>query len=213
MTAGPGDAVPDPPNPLVCNLSPLSEGTVLHRIHDRRFGSCLFNPGLGYTRFAPCVTTSGKIPTLYAGTSLGCAIFEYIFHDVETVAPFKSVPHSSLDPLSYSTVQLARDLNLATFFKPDLLKLSLERRQLIDSPKSTYDQTQKWSPAVHRDSSADGMIWTSHRFDEEKALMLFGDRVTDRDLVELSSVDIINDPDILHEIYSLAKRADIVLSK
>jgi RES domain len=47
-----------------------------------------FNPSpAGNARFSPLVNAAGAvIPTLYAGTTLDCALMETVFHDVPFVA-------------------------------------------------------------------------------------------------------------------------------
>jgi hypothetical protein len=52
----------------------------------------MFNPSsLGNARFSPLVSASGDvIPTIYAGTTLDCAMMETIFHDVPFVGGLKS---------------------------------------------------------------------------------------------------------------------------
>src|SRR4051812_7169107 len=124
--------VPPPPKGLKCNVEVLPAGTVLHRIHETQFGAAQFNPGFGRSRFAPFQVNGVKIPTAYAATSLECAVYEMIFHDIDPAARFKSVLWSRLSLLSYSTLVPTRDLKLAKLFNADLLKWGLERRQLID---------------------------------------------------------------------------------
>jgi hypothetical protein len=59
----------------------------MHRVHDDVYLGDQFNPNsMGNARFSPIHDTDGAvIPTLYAGTTLDCALMETIFHDL----PFK----------------------------------------------------------------------------------------------------------------------------
>ena len=209
--AHPGAAASPPPSgKLSFRLECVERGSVLHRIHDSRFDATAYNPGLGNSRFAPFKIAGHSIPTAYAATSLKCAAFETIFHDVEAAAAFKVVPLSELARLSYSSFELNRDLNLAAFYSADLMKFQLERHQLIDTPASSYGITQLWSPAVYlSDLKAEGMVWVSRRYDQERALMLFGDRVTSAAITPISSVRITKDARTLEIVFELGQRAGI----
>ena len=204
--------VPPPPQPLECNETVLPAGTRIHRIHDRQFGATQFNPGRGNSRFAPFAVAGSAIPTAYAATSFECAAFETIFHDIDPSA-FKSVYWSSIEPLVYSTLILARDVALASLFTADLLRYGVERNQLIDTPKSTYPQTRAWSPVIHEAASKpEGMIWVSKRYDQERAMMLFGSRVAATDLRDAVSVGVATDPACLATLQQLSHRtgSDII---
>lgn len=210
---GPGP-VPPPPDPLECGRHELAKGAVVHRIHDARFAAEAFNPGFGLSRFAPFEVAGKKVATAYAATSLECAIFETIFHDVESNAAFKTVSTSTLAPLVYSTLQLTRTVRLAPFFSVDLMKWNIERNQLIDTPRSTYGETRLWSPAAHESAQApDGMIWVSRRYDQEQAFMLFGSRVAEADWNPLTSVKVSTDATCMTAIQTLAQRAGILLAR
>lgn len=219
MTAAPTNAmsiVPTPPSPLKCNLLPLSAGAIVHRIHDKGLRAEQFNPGIkGNSRFAPIKTINGSaIPTAYAATTFACAVFETIFHDIDPDAPFKSVPWTTIEKLSYSTIEFGRDVQLCKMFSADLMRWNCARTQLIDTPPSAYPQTRCWSAAIHESEGAvDGMVWTSRKFDEEKAMMLFGTRLTPSDLIVKSSVTIASDANALSELHLLAKRSGILISR
>jgi len=212
MSAPAGGAiiVPPPPDPIECAVFVLKTGTVIHRIHDERFTANAFNPGFGKSRFAPFDVAGAPIPTQYAGTTLECAIFESIFHDIEPSAPIKSVRWSMIDGLHYSTVEVTRDLKLARLFAANLSKWGLERTHLIDTPKSTYDQTRLWSPALHQCAQRpDGMIWVSRRYDEEKAMILFRDRVATAELAPRTTVKVTADSACMDIVFALAEDAGI----
>ncbi|HYI40890.1 MAG TPA: RES family NAD+ phosphorylase [Allosphingosinicella sp.] len=203
-------AVPPPPASIECTVGKLAAGTVLHRIHDGRFGPTQFNPGLGNSRFAPFELRGAKVPTAYAATSLSCAVFETIFHDIEPGAPFKSVYWSALEPLRYSTLELQSEISLAQLYSADLMRWGLERRHLIDTPKANYPETRAWVLPIHESSAApEGMIWVSRRFDEDRALLLFGSRVDPAILKLVASVEVTGDPAVLAVVHALASRADI----
>ena len=74
-------------------------GQAIHVIHDAAFEPQSFNPGVDAdgalrnpTRFAPIRDRKGRVvPYLYDGSSLDCAIFETVFHNVPVDAPDKFV--------------------------------------------------------------------------------------------------------------------------
>ena len=145
-------SLPRPPSPFP-NINPhtVKARTVLHRTHARAWRPAQFNPCLGQpTRFAPFNAASGAcVPTLYAATNREAAAFESIFHDIDASAEFKMVRLDIVEARSVSQITLKRDLRLAGLFTPDLKAWRLQRSQLIDTPKSTYDQTVLWAQAIH----------------------------------------------------------------
>ena len=84
-------------------LDPLFDtwavGRVIHVMHETAFAPESFNPGVDGagrlrkpTRFAPIRDAKGKVvPYLYGGSTLDCAIFETVFHDVPVDAADKFV--------------------------------------------------------------------------------------------------------------------------
>lgn len=72
---------------------------MIHVIHDIAFAPESFNPGVDATgrlrkstRFAPIRNAKGQVvPYLYGGSTLDCAIFETVFHDVSIDAADKFV--------------------------------------------------------------------------------------------------------------------------
>lgn len=206
--------VPAPPRGLECALWTLAEGTLIHRIHDRRFAGDSFNPGIGASRFAPFEIGGSRVPTSYAATSLECAIFESIFHDIDPAGRFKSVRWSALEALDYSVLRVNRDVKLAKLFTPDLTRWKISRTQLIDTPRSHYASTRLWSPAIHEaPQKPQGMIWVSRAYDEEKAMILFGTRTGPGCLSLVSTVEVTRDVHCLGTLAAEAERADILIAR
>ena len=86
--SAPSSATPEPAGDLHASFTELIVGTVLHRVHQSQYQADQFNPGLrGNARFSPIQDNQGQaIPTLYAGTTLPCALMETVFHDVPHTA-------------------------------------------------------------------------------------------------------------------------------
>ena len=134
------------------------------------------------------------------------------FYSCPTSA-FKSIALSSINPLQYSTITPTRELKLARLFEPDLNKLRLTRKDLIDTPPSTYGQTKLWAEAIHAGRpDIEGIIWTSRRCDPDTAMILFGDRVPAADLTPLTTRTIRLDVSLLDELHRFAEMAGITLT-
>jgi hypothetical protein len=82
-----------PAGPLNATLITWECGREMHRVHDDAYLGDQFNPNsMGNARFSPIHDTDGVvIPTLYAGTTLDCALMETIFHDLPFKTGFKPV--------------------------------------------------------------------------------------------------------------------------
>lgn len=105
---------------------------IVHRVHPDGYAPDQFNPSnSGSARFSPLVTASGAlIPTLYAGTTLDCALMETVFHDVPYVAGPKM--HSKAKHVadrSHSSLRLLRDLILIDLSTISLHKLGISVRR------------------------------------------------------------------------------------
>jgi hypothetical protein len=208
--------IPRPPTTFpAINRIKLPSATDLHRIHNSSFASNSFNPCLGRpTRFAPLVRSDGScISTMYAGSTLECAVHETLFHEIQHDAPRKSIPFSVVENSNYATVRPRRDLVLAGLFEPDLNRWGLTRQQLIDTFAADYEATAKRAVALHDAfSDLDGLVWTSRRCDPERAYLLFGDRVLSDQLDIMSQESIRETNRLLQQIRNFAERAGILLS-
>jgi len=174
----------------VAPLDPLFErwptGRVIHAIHDTAFAPESFNPGADTagvlrkpTRFAPIRDAKGKVvPYLYGGSTLDCAIFETVFHDVPMDAPDKFVDLDGFAQRGYGQLLPSRDLKLADLTSEGLHRLKVPKEELIASPARDYPDTALWAQALHRQfRDIDGLLWMSRQRDRDPALVLFGDRV------------------------------------
>jgi hypothetical protein len=193
-------------------------GGVIHVIHDTAFAPERFNPGADAagrlrkpTRFAPIRDLKGEVvPYLYGGSTLECAIFETVFHDVPVDAPDKFVDLDFFAQRSHGELMPGRDLRLVDLTSEGLHRLKVPKEELITSPARDYLATAKWAEALHHQfQDADGLVWMSRQRDRDRSLVLFGDRVEGA----LSGVRIggplaRNDP-LRQTILAAALRADI----
>ncbi|MGY2172269.1 RES family NAD+ phosphorylase [Pseudomonas gingeri] len=194
-------------------MTTLAAGAVLHRIHLEKYGADEFNPGIqGNARFSPIQDELGQpIPTLYAGTTMPCALMETVFHDVPHMPGFKSFDKNKLAGQQHSVVEVTKDLQLVDLGSVALRKLGIARKQLIDTEKDQYPVTRKWAEAVHRECShVQGLSWVSRQDDSARALMLFGDRVPVGLLQPLGdSRSLLEDADAYDTVLDLAERIGV----
>jgi hypothetical protein len=192
--AAAGTAVPPPP---ALHLSRVTweKDRVIHRIHDENYPGIAFNPGLrGNARFSPirdrrdsCHGDAPPIPTLYGGDTFECAAMETVFHDVPYGAGVKFYDKGKLAGQIYTQLVPAADLVLADLGSKALRKLGVQRRQLIDTEKDQYPVTRQWAEAIQaRHPDVQGLCWVSRQDDGARALVLFGDRLPDGSLKQVS---------------------------
>jgi hypothetical protein len=157
----------------------------IHVLHDAAFAPAAFNPGVDAagvlrnpTRFAPIRDAAGRVvPYLYGGSTLECAIFETVFHNVPIDARDKFVDLDSFGQRAHGRLTPTRALRLIDLTTDGLHRLRIPRGELIDSPATEYAVTASWAAALHhRHPKIDGLRWMSRQRDSDQALMLFGDR-------------------------------------
>ncbi len=171
-------------------LDPLFDrwpaGQVIHVIHDTAFAPESFNPGADeakqlrkQTRFAPTRDAEGRlVPYLYGGSTLNCAIFETVFHEVPIDAPDKFVDLDGFAQHGHGELVPDRDLKLVDLTSEGLHRLKVPKEELITSPSRDYPGTALWAQALHHQfPEVDGLLWMSRKRDRDHALVLFGDRL------------------------------------
>jgi len=155
------------------------------------------------------------IPTLYAGTTLDCALMETVFHDVPYVVGPKMLSKAKhVTGRSHSSLRFCIDLTLIDLSTISLRRLGISRSELIDSDASHYNETREWAVALHDQyPAAQGLKWTSRQDDTATALILFGDRV-DGSAFELTGgpVSLLQpDGSACSEVLDLATRLGVYL--
>ncbi|WP_349437973.1 RES family NAD+ phosphorylase [Pararhizobium sp. A13] len=220
---GPGDKrvavstadLPAPPNDLPKSVKIMiwPKGQIIHRIHLNLYRGVQFNPGVrGNARFSPIRDAMGaSVPTLYGGTTFDCAAMETVFHDVPFAAGLKTYDRQKLTGQVYSQVAPQRDFALADLSSTALRKLGIQRNQLIDTEKDRYPDTRAWAEAIHTQCpDIEGLCWISRQDDRAQALVLFGDRVSAKDLVPRGdSIDVVSDLDAYSSLLGLADRIGV----
>jgi hypothetical protein len=162
------------------------KGQEFYRVHDAIHKGNGFNPSRkGNARFSPIRDSDGRIiPTLYAGTTLDCALMETIFHDVPFIAGFKPLSIKKMVGKVHTVFTPNVDLKLIDLSTIALRRLSVDRAHLIDTTKLHYLETRKWAERFYRQhGEMQGLRWTSRQDDSAQAVMLFGTRANSADLV------------------------------
>lgn len=198
-----------PKEPLKATLITWGKGKTLFRVHDQRFAANAFNPSrVGNARFSPIFNSAGEsIPTIYAGSSLECALMETVFHDVPFKAGFKPLSRMRLLDRVFSRIHLSRDLKLIDLSSIALRKLGVPRSNLIDTTKFHYPRTRRWAEAFHQQfPRVEGLRWTSRQDDRGQALVLFGDRVSSN-LLKITSAPM----PLLHEEQPILPVLDLAI--
>lgn len=212
-TLAPTGIVPKPPATFPTHVTGLPIGALLWRIHAERLAGDVFNPGFGFSRFAPIGPVRKRVPTAYAADDFEAAVYETIFHDLDPVQPFKTYPLSKLTDLRCSVLRVASPLALRSFLAPDLMKLGVARSQLIDTPAREFPDTRRWSAALHRkDPATQGMAWESRPYPSSLAMMFFGDRMPPGALNVVSTARIDGDPNLAVRFRTLADRSGVTLT-
>ena len=207
--------LPPPPKSLDATLVTWGGGLEFHRVHELAFGGSEFNTSTkGNARFSPITDDAGVlIPTLYAGTTLDCALMETIFHDVPFKAGFKPFSKLKIDGKVHSVLLPTADLRLIDLSTIALHKLGVKRTQLIDTTKVHYPATRRWARALYSQfPAAQGLRWTSRQDDQAHAIMLFGTRMSPSDLTLAGTSDsLLLDGHAPPSVIDLATRIGVTL--
>lgn len=164
---------------------PLARGTRLWRIHPEAHhppsgriddDGTVFNPGVGKpTRFAPLNDAAGVVvPTSYVGASRRGALFETVLHDL--------FPRSTVDARRWQTHRLTAltldiDLDVLSLHGKGLRSLGLFATDITHTYPTEYARATRWAQWLHHHTDAAGLTWTSHQDDDERAYVLWGDRI------------------------------------
>lgn len=156
----------------------------MQRCHPSTFGATEFNPrARSPGRFRPLRAGRRIVPTLYAAEGHEGAISETVFHDVPVDSAVKQVRMARFDIVLLSSIAPRRDLNLVRLHGHGFQRLSVSRRDLIESEADSYRDLAQWGQALHDcPAHPDGLLWRSRHYDDDFACLLFGDRVGRREL-------------------------------
>lgn len=205
--------IPTPNNSEAFSIKTLNEGTLLHRVHLRKYGAIKLNPGtMGNARFSPITDRNGApIPTIYAGSTTDCALMETVFHDVPHTQGLKVLDKQKLSNQVHSQIELTQSLSLIDLCSIALRRIGLTRGQLVDTEKDAYPATRSWAARVHAlCKHAQGLFWVSRQDDAGRAVMLFGDRLSKNSIRQVGhSYSLLDDDSSYEMVLDLAERIGV----
>lgn len=199
---------PTPQQLSLIRVKKLDSGTLLHRVHPNQFGATAFNPtSSGSARFSPITDDKGQvIPTIYSASSYQSALMETVFHDISLTVNFQHIDVSNIQHLVYSKIIITNEIKLADFTRVGLLRIGVDRIQMIDSPKCFYQGTREWAAAIHAQRpDLQGIYWVSRQDDQAWACILFEDRLGPNPVVSNGGSDSIISGPAEFELYELAE--------
>ena len=118
--------------------------------------------------------TSHRVPVLYAGADLACALGESVFHDLpDDLQHPAEVFRADLLSLRAATITVTTDANLADLTDDALAGYGYTRVDVIDTPASGYPTTRRWAQHAWDTTECAGLVWNSRRSPELLSFMLF----------------------------------------
>ncbi len=196
--------VPDPPGGASdFGVVVLPAGTVVWRTYQLKFGYDEYNPGIGDTRFAPLITATGPVPTLYCGNDAVVVLLEALFHDVHQAVGDRIVYEGVVRNWGLAQVRLPRDVRLVDVRNPALTRCGLARPQLVATTAAHYPCTRRWAQwfhaVSHSGADCEGIAWHSRQAelhlsaDDREVYLFFGDRApAGRGVFPLAGPGVLN---------------------
>lgn len=161
-------------------------------------------------RFSPIRDArSRRVPVLYAGADLACALGETVFHDLaDDPAHPGEVFHADLLTLRAGTIAVKIDAVLADLTDAALARYGAERGEVIDTAAGEYRLTRRWAQHAWDTTTSVGLVWNSRRSPDRLSFMMFVDppRRNDRlrALDRRGDLDVVSPPVPLHDGEGLA---------
>jgi hypothetical protein len=161
-------------------------------------------------RFSPVRDrNSRRVPVLYAGGDVGCALGETVFHDLgDDPSSPAEVFRADLLALRAGTIAVAIECQMADLTDDALVGYGYRRDEVIDTAVNGYPITRRWGQHAWETTSCSGLVWNSRRSPGRLSFMLFIDppRAADREraLSCRRQLDIVSPPIPLYDGDGLA---------
>ncbi|MFI9250565.1 RES family NAD+ phosphorylase [Streptomyces sp. NPDC053069] len=180
----------------------LPAGTQLWRMHSSRFAAEEFKP------FRPDDRNPGRFhatpedpyPCLYAATDPETALAETLLRSVpfHRETGMRLVPWASVRGKSLNVVRTRCELKLVSLCSGAALAAVCQDNRLLENEGAKhYGSTRNWARELRAQApEAMGMIWDSKRNPSQRALVLFGDRLTDHADGPLEALPYRSIPDL-----------------
>lgn len=126
--------------------------------------------------------TSHRVPVLYAGDDLPCALGETVFHDLPDDARLPAeVFRTDLLSLRSTTIAVTTSTNLVDLTDEALTGYGYARVELIETPAAAYHTTRRWGQYAWDTTECAGLVWNSRRSPARLSFMLFVNAPRPRD--------------------------------
>jgi hypothetical protein len=189
------------------------------RVAVDNFGSTEPSSSTALRRFSPVRDDrSRRVPVLYAGEDLACALGETVFHDLpDDPTTTAEVFRADLLTLRAGTIALRDRLQLADLTDPALVRYGFHRSDVIDTDPVDYPTTRHWGQHVWDTTRYAGLLCNSRRSPDRIAVLLFVNppRVADRrrSVNRRSGLVAVKAPLPLHDGDGLAAVMDAAASR
>jgi hypothetical protein len=154
------------------------------RVAIDNLGSTEPSTNVAARRFSPVRDAgSRRVPVLYAGADLGCALGETVLHDLpDDPSSPAEVFRADLLTLRAGTIGLKVDVELADLTGAALGGYGYGRDEVIDTSTGEYRVTRLWAQHAWDTTMCGGLVWNSRRSPDRLSFMLFVDppRLADR---------------------------------
>jgi hypothetical protein len=151
--------------------------TTIYRVFDHGYGSAQYNAGSVQRRFRPVYDGGGIVPTIYGSNAHDGALCETVFHDLDLTAPAPSILRATLLTQIIAPIVPTKDLRLAALTDPEIKRLRVPRRDLIDTDAAEYPATAAWGQALYdHPARFDGIVWNSRQHVATLSVMLWSSR-------------------------------------
>jgi RES domain len=161
-------------------------------------------------RFGPVRDADGRrVPVLYAGEDLACALGETVFHDLgdDPDRP-GAVFRADLLALRAGTIAVTVDCGLADLTDAALAAYGYQRDEVVDTSPLEYPVTRLWGQHAWDATICRGLVWNSRRSPDRLSFMLFvnapGARGRERALTRRQHLKVVSPPLPLYDGEGLA---------
>jgi hypothetical protein len=204
--------IPRPPADIDPQIERWEAGRTIVRCHGPKDHERQFKDTTHLARFRPLVDCDVVVPTIYGADDFPGAVSETVFHEVPVRGPSRRILRSQVDGWVWSEVAPTRELSLVALHGTGLRRIQVTRAELIECDAADYADTVPWSVALYDSASApDGLCWRSRQHDDSFALMLFGSRVSESDLVVVRDAESLALRPGGDMVFEFAEAADITI--
>lgn len=145
------------------------------RVAIDQLGSTEPSAGDALRRFSPVRDqNSRRVPVLYAGADLPCALGETVFHDLpDDVTVPAEVFRADLIALRAGTFEVTATIQVADLTEAALDGYGWRRAEVVDTSPVEDATTRLWGQHVWNTTTCAGITWNSRRSPDRLAYMLF----------------------------------------